>query len=299
MGTLINDLRYGVRTLWKSPGFTVVALTALALGIGANTAMFSILNGVLLRPIPYRESDQLLKIYTSMPQFRDASVSYPNFLDWQLRSSSFEQMAAFRGETFNLTGEANPERVRGQMASATIFSVLGLSPLIGRTFTPDEDHRGASPVAALTSDFWRTRFGGDRSVIGRVITLNGTLYTIVGVVPSDDVVLQGVSIIIPIGQWSEPLFWDRGAGMGMRVVARLKSGILPQRAQSELDSVAAGLASEYPKENKDHGIHTVSLREDLLGEVRSPLLVLLGAVAFVLLIACANVANLVLARSTA
>lgn len=296
---MFQDLRYAVRTLWKSPGFTTIAVIALALGIGANTAMFSIVNGVLLRPIPYPQSQQLLKLYTSAPEFRDSSVSYPNFLDWQRRSQSFEALAAYRNDTFNLTGQGEPERLRGRMASAVMFNALGVKPILGRTFTTDEDRRGAAPVAVLTSNFWKTRFGGDPGVIGRAVTLNDTLYTITGVVPADDVIFQRISVIVPIGQWSEPLFWDRSVGMGMRVVGRLKQGVSPQQAQSELDSIAAGLAREYPKDNKDHGIYSVSLRDDLVGDVRKPLLILLGAVGFVLLIACTNVANLLLARSTA
>ena len=299
MGTLVQDLRYAARTLWKSPGFTAIAVIALALGIGANTAMFSIVNGVLLRPIPYPQPQRLLKLYTSAPQFKDASVSYPNYLDWQQRSQSFEAMGAYRNETFNLTGQGEPERLRGQMASAVMFNALRVNPILGRTFTVDEDRRGAAPVVVLTSTLWKTRFGSDPGIIGRGITLNDTLYTVVGVVPADDVMFQRTSVIIPIGQWAEPIFWDRSAGMGMRVVGRLKQGVSPQQAQSELDSIAAGLAREYPKDNKDHGIYSISLHDDLVGDVRTPLLVLLGAVGFVLLIACANVANLLLARSTA
>ena len=299
METLLQDMRYALRTLRKSRGFTAVAVITLALGIGANSAMFSIVNAVLLRPVPYLEPERLLKLYTSMPQFREASVSYPNFLDWQRRSRSFDGMAAYRTDSFNLTGQANPERLRGEMASSTTFALLGIKPMIGRTFTASEDIRGATPVVVLTSSFWKTRFGGDAHVLGTTITLNEKLYTVIGVVPSDDVVLQRVSIIIPIGQWSEPLFWDRGVGMGMRVLGRLSSGVSAQAAQSELDSIAAGLAQEFPKEDKNRGIYSIPLREDIVGEVRTPLLVLLTAVAFVLLIACANVANLLLARSSA
>ena len=276
----------------------MIAVTALALGIGANTAMFSIVNGVLLRPLPYTAAARLLKLYTSMPQFRDASVSYPNFLDWRDRSRSFESMAAYRGENFNLTGQANPERLRGQMASSSIFRVLGVKPIAGRIFSDEEDRRGAAPVALLTSDFWKTRFGGDPQILGRTLTLDQRLYTVIGVVPSDDVVWRRVSIIIPIGQWSEPLFWNRSAGMGMRVIGRLKTGTSATQAQLELDAIAAALAREYPTENKERGINAVSLRDELTGDVRTPLLMLLGAVGFVLLIACANVANLLLARAS-
>ena len=285
--------------LRQSPGFTLIAAIALALGIGANTAMFSAVNGVLLRPLPYREPERLLRLYTSMPQFREASVSYPNFLDWQLRSRSFELMAAYRNETFNLTGQGTPERLRGTMASSTIFAALGVKPIVGRTFRDEEDRRGGEPVVVLTSSFWSVRFGSDREVIGRAITLNEKLYTIVGVVPADDAIWQRTSVIVPIGQWSEPLFWDRSVSMGMGVLGRLRAGTSTERAQAELDAVAAALALEYPKEDKDHGIYAVSLRDDLTGAVKTPLVVLLGAVGFVLLIACANVANLLLARSSA
>jgi predicted permease len=299
METVLQDLRYGLRTLVRSPAFAMIAVLTLALGIGANTAMFSIVNGVLLRPLPYSESDRLLKLYTSMPQFRQASVSYPNFLDWQRRSRSFEQMAAYRTDSFNLTGQDSPERLRGMMASAAMFPALGLQPIVGRVFTPDEDRRGEAPVVVLTSNFWRTRFASDPGIIGRALLLNEKPYTVIGVVPADDVVLNRVHILIPIGQWTEPLFWDRSVGMGMRVVGRLKPGVTLRQAQSELDIIAGTLAREYPRDDKDRGITAVSLRDDLVGDVNTPLLVLLGAVGFVLLIACANVANLLLARASA
>jgi len=298
LGILLQDLRYGGRALRKTPAVTAVAVLTLALGVGANTAMFSIVNAVLLRPLPYTEPERLLQLYTSMPQFREASVSYPNFLDWRQRSRSFDLMAAYRGETFNLTGQGTPERLRGRMASAEIFPTLGVRPIVGRTFDADEDRRGGAPVVVLTSNFWNTRFGGDPHVVGRAVTLNERLYTIVGVVPSDDVIWRRASVIVPIGQWSEPLFWNRGVGMGTRVLGRLEAGTSLKQAQAELDGIAAALAREYPIEDKDRGIYAVSLRENLTGDVRTPLLVLLGAVGFVLLIACANVANLLLARAS-
>jgi predicted permease len=297
MRDLLQDVRHGIRNLLKWPAFTAVAVIALALGIGANTAMFGIVNAVLLRPVPYPEPDRLLKLYSSGRGFHQGSVSYPNFLDWQRRSRSFQVMAAYRTDNFNLTGQAEPERLRGAMASASVFAVLGTHPVIGRTFTDEEDRRGAPPVAVITATLWKTRFGGDPAVVGSRIRLNGLAHTVVGVVPADDVVFRRVSVIVPTGQWSEPLFWDRGVGMGMSVVGRLRAGVTTDQARAELDAVAAGLAREYPKEDKDQGIFTLSLREDLVGDVRTPLLVLLAAVGFVLLIACANVANLLLARS--
>ena len=299
MDTVLQDLRYALRTLRKSPAFALIAVLTLALGIGANTAMFSIVNGVLLRPLPYANPDRLLRLSTSMPQFKDASVSYPNFLDWQRRSRSFEHLALYRNDNFTLTGLENPERLRGEMVSAAIFPALGLHPIIGRVFTPEEDQKGAAPVVVLTSTFWKARFGGDPGIVGRSVTLNDQLYTVIGVVPGDDVIFRRTSVITPAGQWAEPLFWNRGVGMGARVVGLLKPGVTPQQAQSELDSIAAGLAQEFPKDDKDRGISTVLLSEDLVGDVRTPLLILLGAVGFVLLIACANVANLLLARSAA
>src|SRR5215813_8780387 len=250
MGRLLQDLRFGARTLLKAPALTAVAVIALALGIGANTAMFSIVNAVLLRPLPYAEPDRLLQLYTSMPQFREASVSYPNFLDWRERSRSFDVMAAYRGDTFTLTGQAIPERLRGQMASADLFATLGVKPVVGRTFGADEDRRGGAPVVVLTSNFWKTRFGADPHVLGRSLTLNERLYTIIGVVPSDDVIWRRTSVIVPIGQWTEPLFWNRGVGMGMRVVGRLKGGTSLKPAQAELDGIAAALDREYPTEDK-------------------------------------------------
>jgi len=294
-----QDIRHGTRSLLKAPGFAVIAVLTLALGIGANTAMFSIVNGVLLRPLPYNESDRILKLATSMPQFQDASISYPNFLDWQQRSRSFEGMAAYREDNFTLTGQPNPERLRGEMVSSAMFPVLRVNPVLGRAFTTDEDRKGGAPAVLLTASYWKKRFGGSPSVIGRSLVLNERLFTVIGVVPSDDVIFDGISVIVPIGQWSEPLFWDRGVGMGTRALGRLKAGISAQQAQAELNRIAGALAQEYPKENKDRGIHAVSLREDVVGDARGPLMVLLGAVTFVLLIACANVANLLLARSSA
>src|SRR6476660_6749868 len=195
METLLQDLRYGFRTLLKSPGFTLIAVAALALGVGANSAMFSIVNAVLLRPMPYPQPERLLRIYTSTKNFRQSSVSYPNFLDWRQRSRAFDAMAAYRTDNFNLTGQANPERLRGEMVSASLFDVLGVRPLIGRTFTDSDDRRGAAPVAVLTSGLWKSRFGGSPGVLGSSITLNGALYTVIGVVPDDDVVFRRVSLI--------------------------------------------------------------------------------------------------------
>ena len=243
-------MRFGIRTMAKTPGVTAIAIVALALGIGANTAMFSIVSAVLLKPLPYADPDRLIQLATSTPQFRDASVSYPNFLDWQQQSHAFDSMAAYRFENFTLTGDATPERLRGQMMSAAMFGTLGVRPILGRAFSIDEDRRGGAPVVVLTSNFWQTRFGGDPHVLGRSLTLNDRLYTVIGVVPSDDVLWRRTSVIVPIGQWTEPLFWNRGVGMGMRVVGRLSRDRNLPAAQAELDGIASGLAKAYQQRTR-------------------------------------------------
>jgi predicted permease len=299
MGTILQDLRYGVRVLLKAPGFATVAILTLALGIGANSAMFSIVNGVLRRGLPFPAPERLVMVYTSSPQFPRMSTSYLNFLDWSGRARSFEALSAFRTDSLNLTGQGQPDRVRVAMVSAPFFDLLGLKPVIGRTFTPDEDRRGGPLVVVLGTPYWKERFGGDPHVLGRTLVMNGLAYTVVGVAPADIALARGVRAFVPIGGWRDELFWDRSVAMGMRAVGRLKPGVTLDAAQAEMTTVARDLAHEYPKENKEKGVALVPLRDDLVGDVRPALLVLLGAVAFVLLIACVNVANLLLARSAA
>ena len=299
MGTILQDLRYGVRVLLKAPGFAVVAILTLALGIGANSAMFSIVNGVLLRGLPFPEPERLVMAYTSSPQFPHMSTSYLNFLDWAERARSFEALSAFRTDSLNLTGQGEPERVRVAMVSAPFFELLGLKPVIGRTFTPDEDRRGGPLAVVLGAPYWKERFGGDRGVLGRTLVMNGLAYTVVGVAPTDIAVARGIRAFVPIGGWRDELFWDRSVAMGMRAVGRLRGGVTLDTAQAEMTIIGRDLAHEYPKENKEKSVALVPLRDDLVGDVRPALLVLLGAVAFVLLIACVNVANLLLARSAA
>ncbi len=299
MGTFLQDLRYGVRVLLKSPGFSMVAVLTLALGIGANAAMFSIVNGVLLRGLPFAEPERLMVIYSSAPQFERMSSSYPNFLDWTRRSRSFTGMAAFRTDSFNLTGQGQPERVRLAMVSAAFFRLLGLKPVVGRTFTATEDQRNGDPVVMLTTPYWKERFGGDKRVVGKSLVLNGTPHTVIGVAPAEIALYRNIKAFVPIGAWREEIFQDRAVSMGMNAIGRLAPGVTEQQAQAELSAIARSLAREYPKENKDKGIAIVPVREDLVGDIRKALLVLLGAVGFVLLIACVNVANLLLGRSTA
>jgi predicted permease len=302
MRTLLQDIRYTIRTVAKSPGFAAIAILTLALGIGANTALFSVVNGVLLNPLPYRQPDRLVAIYAKNKQFSRYSISYPNFLDWQRNQRSFSSMAAFREDNFNLTGMGDPERVKAEMVSANFFSLLGVNPVAGRLLRPEEDQVGASPVALLSGGFSQRKFGTSLQAVGKTLTLDGVSYLVVGVIPSEFRYESGnfheSDVFVPIGQWNDTTFRDRRAGMGMDAVARLKAGVTVQQAQADMDSVAQGLAQAYPDADKGMGIALLTLKQDLVGDIRPFLLVLLAAVGFVLLIACVNVANLQLARST-
>jgi predicted permease len=299
MTSFVEDLRYAGRVLRKSPGFTVVAVTTLALGIGANTAIFSVLNGVLLRPLPYPEAGRLLIMYEKSPEFDSMSVAYLNFLDWRNRNRTCEDMAAIREDDFNLTGAGDPERLRGRMASASFFSILGVKLALGRTFLPEEDKAGGAPVVVLGDGFWARRFGRDPGVIGRTLTLSGIRYTVVGIAPADFYFRRRDDVFVPIGQWKGVGMRDREYHPGIHVIARRKPGVPIEQVRADLNGVARQLANEYPKSNAGHSVRMDSLKDDIVGNVRQSLWVLLGAVVFVLLIACANVANLLLARATA
>ena len=296
---MLSDFRYGLRVLLKAPGFTVVAVLTLALGIGANAAMFSLVNGVLLRRLPFPEPDRVFIVYSTAPQFSRMSSSYPNFLDWEKRTRSFSSIAAFRSDSFNLTGQGQPERLPLAMVSASLFRIFGLTPVVGRTLTAEDDRQGAAPVIVLSTRYWKERFGGDRSVVGRALVLDGVAYTVIGVASNDIAIYRNVRAFVPIGNYRDAIFMDRGVSMGMQAVGRLNPGVTQEQAQAEMTTIARDLAREYPKANKDKGIAVVPIREDLVGDIRPSLLMLLGAVGFVLLIACAKVANLLLARSAA
>ena len=303
MATLMQDLKYAVRMLARNRGFTVVAVLTLALGIGANTALFSVANAVLLEPLPFPAPQQLVALYESRVQFVRASISYPNFLDWQRENHTFTSLAAFRQDDFNLTGAGEAEHIRGEMVSADFFRVLGVNPAAGRFFTANDDHIGAAPVAVISAGLWNRKFAAATDVIGKSIFLDGTDYTIIGVLPATfQLQLQNLSenndVYVPVGQWTDPVFHDRSAGLGMKAIGRLKPGVTIEQARADMDSIANQLAEAYPKEDKDSGITVMSLKESMIGEIKPFLLVLLAAVGFVLLIACVNVANLVLARST-
>jgi predicted permease len=302
METFLQDIRYGIRMVAKSPSFAAIAILTLALGIGANTALFSVVNGVLLNPLPYEQPDRLVAIYSKTQQFSHSSISYPNFLDWVREQRSFSALAAFRPDDYNLTGMGEPERVKAEMTSANFFSLLGLKPIVGRLFRPEEDQVGAQPVALISGGLWKRKFGSSPSAIGKTLTLNGVDYTVVGVIPADFRYQSGnfrnSDLYTPIGQWNDSTFRDRRAGMGMDAVGRLKPGVTLDQAHADMDALAQHLAEAYPNANKGTGITLLPLKEDVVGDIRPFLLVLLAAVGFVLLIACVNVANLLLARST-
>jgi predicted permease len=298
MTTLIQDLRYGWRMLAKTPCFRAAALLALALGIGANTAIFSVVNGVLLRPLPYPEPAKLIMIYENSADFSRDTVSYPDFLDWRRENHSFTDMAAFRGNDFNFTGSGQAEHLRGELVSASLLPVLGVNPSLGRNFLPQEDQQGAGGVVMLTERLWKRRFGGEPNILGRTLTLDAKNYTVIGVLPSDFRFAGQAEFYVPLGQWDFAGLRDRENHPGLNVVARLRPGVTMAAAQAEMTSIARALAQKYPKTNAGEGAKVVGMKDDMVGYIRPTLLLLLGAVGFVLLIACANVANLLLARSS-
>ncbi len=300
MNTFRADLRYAVRLLIQSPAFTAIAVLTLALGIGANTALFSVVNGVLLNPLAYPHSDQLVAIYAKINGVDSAPIEYPNFQDWQRDSRSFASMAAYRNEDYNFIGNSEGERLSGYMISADFFNALGVLPVLGRTFRVDDDQIGAAPVAVLSGGFWKRKFGGSPDVVGKPIILNGTAYTIVGVIPDTFGFYGNMrDVYTPIGQWRDPSFRDRRISVSARAFGRLKPGLTLAQAQAEMEGVARNLAVAYPEADAGHTIKLVSMKEDLVGNVQPLLFVLLAAVGFLMLIVCANVANLLLARSVA
>ena len=298
MGTLLQDIRFSIRMLVKNPGFAAIAILTLALGIGANTALFSVVNGVLLNPLAYPHSEQLVTVYGKTPGFARAPISYLNFLDWQRATRTFSSMALYRNEPYNLTGTGEAELVGGSMISADFFPTLGVAPILGRNFRTDDDRAGAAPVAMLGGGLWKRKFGSSPDVIGKSIVLNGASYTIVGVVPpSFNFYGSERDLYTPAGQWTDPSFLDRRIEVSAHAIARLKPGVTLAQAKADMDAISENLAAAYPEADKDIGLNLVSMKQDIVGNVQPFLLVLLAAVGFLLLIACANVANLLLARS--
>ncbi len=294
----MNDLKFAFRQLLKNPGFTAVAVLTLALGIGANTAIFSVVNAVLLRPPPFKEPGRLVFVSEKSKDMDNMSVSYPNFRDWQRQQAGFSSLAAFRTEEWNLTGTRQPERVVGLQVSASFFPTLGVRPLRGRVFEADEDKVGGERVVVLSEGLWQRRFGSDPAVLNRPVSLNGESYTVVGILPAAFQFPRRVELWTPVGhkaEWTEARGWHPG----MYVIGRLKPGIELPAARSDLEGVAARLAKEYPDSNTGNSVTVMALQERLAGpSVRTALATLLGAVLVVLLIACTNVTNLLLGRAT-
>ena len=297
MSALGQDVRYGLRMLVTGGPVTLIAIVTLALGIGANTAIFSIVNGILLKPLPYERPHELLLIRERHGE-RLISVSWLNYMDWKAQARTIADMGATTGSFLNLTRSGSePERLIGGRVTASYFSTLGTPPLVGRTFTSKEDSEGGEPVVILSEGAWHRLFGGERSVIGTAITLNGTPHTVIGVMPSAFVIQNP-----PIDAWVSAgrvasLFGDRANHPGITVVARMKPGVTLAEASADLQSISARLEQAYPDANSNIGVRVGMLHDVFVGDdLKRALLVLLGAVAFVLLIACANVANLLLSR---
>src|ERR1041385_307166 len=304
LGPLLQDMRYGTRLLWSNRAFSAIAILTLALGIGVNTAIFSVVNGVLLSPLPYPDPKELIALYESKPNFANGSVSYLNFRDWQKTNSTLSSMAIYRTYSFSLTGKGEAEPLAGIFVSSDFLPILGVSAKVGRDFRAGEDEIGAAPVAVISANLWDRKFGSSANVVGQTMTLSGRNYEIIGVLPASPGLAMisahdnhAPDVYVPIGQWDKTLLSNRGAGLGIHAVGRLKPGVAIEKAQSDLSNVARNLEVAYPILNKNIGANLVSLRQQLLGDIQPCLLLLLAAVGFVLLIACVNVANLVLARS--
>jgi putative ABC transport system permease protein len=300
MAALVQNLKYAVRLIAKAPMFALVAITIMALGIGANTAIFSVVHAVLLEPLPFPEADRLVQLWhvppqTSFPGMTRFSLSAANFLDWEKQSDVFEQMALYHGTDFDVTGAGKPESIRAGRVSANFFSVLRVQPIRGRLFRPEEDHPGRNHEVILSYKLWQSRYGSDPNVLGRSIDLDGEPYTIVGVMGPKMTKPDFAQIWTPLGLTSKEAS-VRGEHHFLGI-ARLKPGVTLGQAQTQMNTISQRLERAYPEDDKGWGAVVYSMREDMVGDVRPALLMMLGAVAFVLLIACANVANLVFARA--
>ena len=298
--TLWQDVRYGVRMLLKNPGVTIVVIIALALGIGANSAIFSVVNAVLIRPLPYEESERLIFLNEKSAVLDEMSISYPNFTDWRTHNQTFEKIGVYNRASYNLTGAGEAERITTGQVSADLFSVLRVNALHGRVFTNEEDRPGGTPVVVLSYPLWQRRFGGQTSILNQAITLNGKSYTVIGIMPESYAYPSRVEMWVPVGQLSDQPSWQmRGNHPGLYGVARLKPGVTFEQADADMNNIAANLEQQYPDSNAGTRVRLRPLLEIFVVDVRRALWVIFGAVGFVLLIACANIANLLLARATA
>src|SRR5436853_2128528 len=299
MQTLWQDLRYGARMLFRNPGFTIVAVLALTLGIGATTAIFSVVNSVLLKPLPYTESERLVFLSEWSPQIEGMSIAYPNFIDWREQNDVFENIGVYRRQSYNLTGSGEPERLVGGMVSADLFTALRVNAMRGRVFTNDEDKPGATPVAVLSYGLWQRRFGGDPNILDQQLTLSGRSFTVIGIMPPDYLFPSRAELWTPVGQSAKDPGWEnRGNHPGLYGMARLKPGVTVEQARAGMESVAINLEKQYPGPNTGNRVTVTPALENVVRDVKPALFILLGVVGFVLFIACANVANLLLARAT-
>jgi putative ABC transport system permease protein len=300
MQTLWQDIRYGVRMLLKHPGVTAIVLLALGLGIGANTAIFSVVNAVLIRPLPYDDSDRLVFLNEKSPVLDEMSISYPNFEDWRAQNRSFEKIAVYNRSSYNLTGAGDPERIITGQVSADLFSILRVNAAYGRVFTNDEDKPGGAPVVILSYGLWQRRFGGQTSILNQQITLNTKSHTVIGIMPKDYFYPSRVEMWVPVGQLSDQSSWkSRGNHPGLYGVGRLKPGVTFAQAEADMNTIAVNLENQYKDSNSGNRVRLRPLLEVFVSDARRALWVIFAAVGFVLLIACANIANLLLARASA
>src|SRR5256884_5719188 len=299
MDSLFKDIRYSVRSLLKRPGFTAIAVITLALGIGANTAIFSVVNTLLLRPLPFKEPTRLVQVWEA--DFKRGQntmeVSYPNFADWRDQNQVFEQIAAYSDKTFNLTDTGEPERIQGEIVSPSLFPLLGIKPVLGRVLLPEEDHPNKVFSVVMSERLWRRRFNSNPQIIGQTIKLNSESFTVVGVVPNITDVFElptDTEVWVPI---SHSVGFDNRNGHYLDVIARLKPGVTREQAQANMDTIAGALAAQYPFSNTDHSVTLVPLQQQIVGDFKLAGLVLLGGVRFLLLGASGIVANMLLARA--
>ena len=295
---MFQDIRYGMRLLLKNLGFSLVVVLTLALGIGANAALFSVVNGVLLKPLQFPDPEQLITIHQSKPNFDAGAIPYPNFLDLQRENQTLSSIAISRGYSYSLVGLGEAQRVSARLVSADYFKVLGVTPQLGRMFVPADDTSSAEPAVLITAHFWAEKLGSSPDVLEKNLTLDDKSYRIIGVIPATVALSKGIDVYVPIAQWNSPALKSRSAALGIHGIGRMKPGVTVAQAQADLDRIMQALAVAYPASNKGNGAKVIPMMERLVGDLRATLWTLLAAVGFVLLIACVNVSNLLLARST-
>jgi predicted permease len=298
LDTLARDLRYSLPTLTRNPGFTCVALLTIALGIGANSAMFSVVQGIILAPLPFPEPDRLVFLWQNRPGVPQLEASYPNFEDWERTSRSFDSMSAIAFHNFDLTSPGKAEHLTGIRVTSAFLATLGVKPAIGRDFGASNDVVNATPVALISDRLWRERFSADQRVVGGSVVLDGKSYTVAGVLPAGFHFLADADVFTPLRPDMPAIYGERSVD-AIAVLARLKPSVTMGQAGAEMNAVQLDLDRRYPDANRGVGILVTSLKQQIVGDVKNTVLLLFGAVSLVLLIACANVASLLLARSTA